>query len=64
MQKRRKKVGPEAPQPRSTFLEWNYDAEIFAFGKRLQENFNEKILRIALTNRSYVQKDDSKQLKQ
>lgn len=59
---RRLKLGPEPPQPRSSFLEWNYDAEIFAFGKRLGEEFNEDLLRKALTNRSYCNqlKDDNK----
>lgn len=50
---RRKKIGPEEPQPRSSFLEWNYDAEVYAFGKRLGEEFREDILKRALLHRSY-----------
>lgn len=53
---RRDKIGPDPVEPRSSFLEWNYNAEIFAFGKRLGEEFNEKLLRQALTHRSYVNK--------
>lgn len=51
---RRKKVGPEKPEPRSSYLEWNYDAEIYAFGMRLNEEFDENILRKALVHRSYT----------
>lgn len=50
----RDKLGPEKPLPRSTYLEWNYDAEIYAFGKRLNEDFQEDLLRTALINRSYT----------
>lgn len=52
----KEKVGPLPPEPRSSFLEWNYDAEIFAFGKRLNEEFEEDSLRRALTHRSYCNK--------
>ncbi|KRT79671.1 hypothetical protein AMK59_8804, partial [Oryctes borbonicus] len=54
LQRRRDKIGPPKPEPRSSYLEWNYDAEIFAFGKRLGEEFKEDVLRRALTHRSYV----------
>nr|CAG4638065.1 EOG090X0DYO [Chydorus sphaericus] len=39
---------------RSTFLEWNYDAELYAFGNRLNEKFEDALLRQALTHKSYV----------
>lgn len=60
MQKRRDKLGPEAPSPRSSFLEWNYEAELYAFGKRLGENFDRQILKQALVHRSYsnLKKDE------
>lgn len=54
--RRQKKLGPPPPQPRSTFLEWNYDAEVYAFGKRLGENFQEDLLKRALTHKSYCNK--------
>ena len=57
---RRLKVGPEPPQPRSTFLEWNYEAEVFAFGKRLGEDFDKNILKQALTHRSFVIAEEEK----
>ncbi|RZC40427.1 39S ribosomal protein L44, mitochondrial [Asbolus verrucosus] len=52
--RRRLKAGPEPLKPRSTYLEWNYEAEVFAFGKRLGEEFDQKTLKQALTHRSYV----------
>ncbi|KAL3270937.1 hypothetical protein HHI36_021442 [Cryptolaemus montrouzieri] len=54
LKRRRDKVGPEKPFARSSFLEWNYEAEIYAFGKRLGENFNKDILKRALTHKSYI----------
>ncbi|XP_044261320.1 39S ribosomal protein L44, mitochondrial [Tribolium madens] len=60
LKRRRDKVGPEEPSPRSTFLEWNYEAEIFAFGKRLGEEFDRKLLKQALTHRSYVSLEEDK----
>lgn len=54
MKLRRDKLGPEPEQPRSSFLEWNYEAELFAFGKRLGEEFDRNLLRKALTQREYA----------
>nr|CAG4636529.1 EOG090X0DYO [Eubosmina coregoni]SVE70071.1 EOG090X0DYO [Eubosmina coregoni] len=45
---------------RSTFLEWNYDAEIFAFSNRLGEKFDDQLLRSALTHKSYIQREMSR----
>lgn len=59
LKNRREKIGPDPIEPRSSFLEWNYNAEIFAFGKRLGEEFDEKLLRQALIHRSYVNKQQS-----
>lgn len=53
LKRRRDKIGPEEPSPRSSYLEWNYDGEVYAFGKRLNENFDEDLLKTALVNRSY-----------
>lgn len=56
LKRRRDKIGPEPLQPRSSFLEWNYDAEVYAFGKRLGEEFDPKLLRQALVHKSYISK--------
>lgn len=48
---------------RSEFLEWNYRAELFAFGKRLGEPFDLDRLQIAFTQPSYVARERSKQEK-
>nr|CAG4635076.1 EOG090X0DYO [Alona affinis] len=66
--KRRKDIETEKAQlkgeptvfHRSTFLEWNYDAELFAFGNRLGEKFEDALLRQALTHRSYVERENKK----
>lgn len=54
MKRRRDKIGPEPEQPRSSFLEWNYEAELFAFGKRLGEEFDKNLLKKALIQREYA----------
>lgn len=54
MKRRRDKIGLEPEQPRSSFLEWNYEAELFAFGKRLGEEFDRNLLKKALIQREYA----------
>lgn len=54
-------MGPQAPQPRSSFVEWNYRAELFAFGKRLQEEFQLPLLQTAFTQQSYITQEEQKQ---
>ncbi|CAG7729476.1 unnamed protein product [Allacma fusca] len=49
-----KNVYPVKPRPRYEYTDWNYNAELYAFGKRLGENFNDDILRTALTDKSYI----------
>lgn len=39
----------------------NYNAELFAFGKRLQEEFDADSLREALTHASYIHKETLRQ---
>nr|CAG4652183.1 EOG090X0DYO [Triops cancriformis] len=46
---------------RNTFLDWNYDAELYAFGKRLNESFDDAILRQVFTYSSYVYQETKKQ---
>lgn len=49
------------PSHRNTYAEWNYKAEVFAFSKRLGEEFNDSLLRRALTQRSYLIMEEEKQ---
>nr|XP_023014770.1 39S ribosomal protein L44, mitochondrial isoform X1 [Leptinotarsa decemlineata]XP_023014772.1 39S ribosomal protein L44, mitochondrial isoform X2 [Leptinotarsa decemlineata] len=52
--RRRVKVGPEPEKPRSAFLEWNYDSELFAFGKRLGEEIDRDLLKRALIQKEFA----------
>ncbi|XP_066905116.1 large ribosomal subunit protein mL44 isoform X2 [Halyomorpha halys] len=52
--KRKREMGPEPISRRSDFIEWNYKAEIYAFGKRLGEDFREELLREAFTEKSFI----------
>lgn len=61
MNKRKKEMGPQPPARRSNFIEWNYKAELYAFGKRLGEEFKDDLLREALTEKSYIQLEEEKQ---
>nr|CAG4643511.1 EOG090X0DYO [Ilyocryptus agilis] len=47
---------------RSTFLEWNYDAELYAFTNRIGEKIDDSLLRCALTHRSYIEKETKRLL--
>lgn len=57
--KRNEKLGTD-PEIRSNFLEWNYNSEIFAFGKRLNENFDSDLLKKAFKTRSFVILEEQK----
>jgi large subunit ribosomal protein L44 len=59
--KRRMAAGPEPERPRSAWANWNYDAEIYAFGKRLHENFEDSIIRTAFVHESYLEEEKKKQ---
>lgn len=52
--RRKNKLGPQKPDPRNKYLEWNYEAEIFAFGKRLHEEFDKNLLKQAFIHREYA----------
>ncbi|KAF7268063.1 hypothetical protein GWI33_018761 [Rhynchophorus ferrugineus] len=52
--RRRKKVGPDPIKPRYSYLEWNYDVELYCFGKRVGETFKDNFLREALVQREYA----------
>lgn len=43
------------------FLLRNYDTEIYAFSKRLGEEFNNDLLQQALTERSYIIREEERQ---
>lgn len=61
LKRREDKLGGKKQYPRNTFLEWNLDAELYAFGKRLNEDFDPDLLLEAFTDRSYVIKEEMKQ---
>lgn len=54
LRRRQIKAGPQPVERRSAYLEWNYDAELYAFGARFGENFEEGLLRTALTHQSHL----------
>uniref|UniRef100_A0A1B6MAC5 Large ribosomal subunit protein mL44 n=1 Tax=Graphocephala atropunctata TaxID=36148 RepID=A0A1B6MAC5_9HEMI len=63
MKTRKDKMEPQPPQPRNTYAEWNYNSEMFAFGKRLNEDFNKEFLQQAFVERSYIIAEEEKQKK-
>lgn len=54
-------MGPQPPVKRSGFVEWNWNAEVFAFSKRLHEDFNPQYLQDAFTMRSFIIQEEQKQ---
>lgn len=59
---RKKKFGLEKEvTQRSTFIDWNPRAELFAFGKRLNESFDQELLQQAFTLRSYINQEEMRQ---
>ena len=61
IRKRKSKMGPEAITHRSSYTDWNYESELYAFGKRLNEDFNQTKLQQAFTDRSYIVQEEMKQ---
>uniref|UniRef100_A0A224Z1T3 Large ribosomal subunit protein mL44 n=1 Tax=Rhipicephalus zambeziensis TaxID=60191 RepID=A0A224Z1T3_9ACAR len=57
MKARRKLAGPEPLRHRSVRLEWNYDAEIYAFARRLGETWSDSTLRVAFVQASYLERE-------
>lgn len=55
------KDGPPKETPRPEYNDWNYDAEIYAFGVRLKEKFNYILLQQAFVDRSYIVQEEMKQ---
>ena len=50
-------------RPRNKFLEWNRNAEIYAFNNRLSEKFDMELLERAFTTRSYIIQEEEAQKK-
>ncbi|XP_037040319.1 39S ribosomal protein L44, mitochondrial-like [Bradysia coprophila] len=61
IRKRKNKMAPSPPVKRSGFIDWNWNAELFAFSKRLHEDFNPEFLQEAFTVRSYIIQEEQKQ---
>lgn len=61
LKRREDKLGGKKTNPRNTYLEWNLEAEIYAFNKRLNEDFDLDLLLQAFTDRTYVIKEEMKQ---
>lgn len=61
--RRKKEMVPEPISRRSDFIDWNYKAEIYAFGKRLGEDFKEELLREAFTEKSFINQESEKLMK-
>lgn len=61
LKKRRAMLGPDPLTNRKTFIEWNYNAELFAFGQRLCEQFDLNHLQQSFTHRSYIIQEELRQ---
>ncbi|XP_017044144.1 39S ribosomal protein L44, mitochondrial isoform X2 [Drosophila ficusphila] len=57
---RQKKLGPQKPEARSGFVEWNERSELFAFGKRLGESFELSHLQRAFTEKSFAHREEER----
>lgn len=58
----RKRRLPPQPEPkRSTFIEWNREAELYAFNQRLNEKFDMEKLNQAFVHKSYILQELKKQ---
>lgn len=60
LNERKKIYAEKLPQvhKRSGFIDWNFNAEIYAFGKRLHEDFDIVLLERAFVQRSYVVQEE------
>jgi len=46
---------------RSSFIEWNYSSELFAFSARLSENIPPELLKEAFTTEGFIEQEEQKQ---
>lgn len=60
MKTRRDIIGPDKMRKRSEWFDWNYDAEIYAFNKRLHENVSDETLRCVFIDDSYIRMEEQK----
>lgn len=60
MKARRKAAGPDRVRKRTEWDNWNYNAELYAFCKRLHENISEETLRTAFVHKSYILQEEQK----
>lgn len=60
MKIRRAIAGPDKIRKRSECFDWTYDAELYAFGKRLQENVSDETLRCVFVHDSYIRVEAEK----
>ncbi|XP_012146096.1 mitochondrial ribosomal protein L44 [Megachile rotundata] len=61
LSRRKRLLKDETVPKRNTFIEWNRDAEIFAFNERLKEKFNIEKLNQAFVHKSYILEELKKQ---
>ncbi|XP_039231548.1 39S ribosomal protein L44, mitochondrial isoform X2 [Drosophila yakuba] len=57
---RQKKLGPQKPERRAGFVEWNQRSELFAFSQRLGESFKVSQLQRAFTEKSFAQREEDR----
>ncbi|XP_051874168.1 39S ribosomal protein L44, mitochondrial [Pristis pectinata] len=60
MERKKKLEGPPPPKPRSQQPNWDYHAEVEAFGYRLHENFNLDLLKTAFVNPCYITSEEAR----
>lgn len=58
-----KKENDPSNNPRSKYVDWNRDAELYAFNNRLSEKFDIELLDQAFTHRSYIIREEEEQKK-
>ncbi|XP_077468362.1 large ribosomal subunit protein mL44 [Stigmatopora argus] len=60
MERKLKREGPPPPKPRFQQPNWDYHAEVQAFGTRLHENFSLEQLKTAFINPCYLQSEQKR----
>ncbi|XP_051963513.1 39S ribosomal protein L44, mitochondrial [Xyrauchen texanus] len=60
MERKRKMEGTPPPTPRSQQPNFDYHAEVEAFGARLQESFSLELLKTAFVNSCYLRSEDER----
>lgn len=61
IRKRKQLVGPEKAVNRTSFTDWNPNAELYAFSKRLSEDFQLPVLQKAFMHASYITQETARQ---